>query len=94
MAKSHLAFCLAKNGNTKKQAQCNARPKQLRRLNLRKLESASLRFDDTSNYAIIKVITSMNRCIHMVFDNYVSTVIDEYNIHFDIYYRKNGEFGH
>ena len=30
----------------------------------------------------------------MVFDNYISTAIDEYNIHFDIYYRENGEFGH
>ena len=30
----------------------------------------------------------------MVFDYYISTAIDEYNIHFDIYYRKNGEFGH
>ena len=36
----------------------------------------------------------MNHCIHMVFDNYISTAIDENNIHFDIHYRKNDEFGH
>ena len=30
----------------------------------------------------------------MVFDYYISTAIDEYNIHFDIHYRKNDEFGH
>ena len=30
----------------------------------------------------------------MVFNYYISIAIDEYNIHFDIYYRKNGEFGH
>ena len=36
----------------------------------------------------------MNHCIHMVFDYYIFTAIDEYNIHFDIYYRKNGEFSH
>ena len=36
----------------------------------------------------------MNHCIHMVFDYYIFTAIDEYNIHFDIHYRKNDKFGH
>ena len=30
----------------------------------------------------------------MVFDYYISTAINKYNIHFDIHYRKNDEFGH
>ena len=36
----------------------------------------------------------MKYCIHMVFDYYISTAINKYNIHFDIHYRKNDEFGH
>ena len=30
--------------------------------------------------------------MHMVFMYYTSAAIDEYTMHFDDYYRKNGEF--
>ena len=52
-----MAFLLTKNGNSKKQAWCNALPKQLGRSNLRKMEFASMNFDDSSKGAITSVIT-------------------------------------
>ena len=35
----------------------------------------------------------MKCCMHMVFVNYISIVIDEYFLHFDDYYCKNDEIG-
>ena len=36
----------------------------------------------------------VNQCIHMVFENYISTVINDYFIHFDFYYCKNSKLGY
>ena len=49
------------------------------------LKFTSLDFDTLHKNVIMYVIMWLKHCMHMLFGNYISIVIDGYTMHFDIY---------